>query len=309
MIDLGKNAIMFGSSKCPACLSQVKILMDYFNGKKGLKILYYDLNVYDPPDFILERDGSYSMPTWYFPGGKIKRGIITDSRQFNSLLSKSKSSFGSSSGCTAGGVVPQIDSLATCGKNFPNGKGMEIPNSWMNTMEKKWGSGSDVLNGGTVGRELGPGNTSEIYSSNYLNNIRMAQPAGPLGTALSLNRTCNTMSSSNTYPSMTTVGIVTNSTSPQIVAAFGRKKKNRFGGSLYDQMGAAYELGDNQYVVAPNTFQQLYGGAIQNNLPRPYKVKSDLYVGSAPVYNPIKFGKIKEGSVLTVKKGKVKVKN
>ena len=126
---LGPNAVMFGDSSCPACLSQVKLLMDKFG--KNYSITYYDLSRFEPPSFILERDGSYSMPTWVLPDGTIHKGVIN--KNLNRLVkSNKKSSFGI---CVGGdGTVPQIDSLKQCGKNFPGGQGMDIPNSFMNTV-------------------------------------------------------------------------------------------------------------------------------------------------------------------------------
>jgi hypothetical protein len=51
-------------------------------------------------------------------------------------------------------------------------------------------------------------------------------------------------------------------------------------------MGPAYEIG-NQYLINKNTGEQLYSGARQNEPARPYSVKSNTYIGQAPVYNPI----------------------
>ena len=165
---LGPNAVMFGDSSCPACLSQVKMLMDKFG--KNYSITYYDLSRFEPPSFILERDGSYSMPTWVLPDGTIHKGVINKNLQ--SLVNGTRNvSFGRN--CVAGdGTVPQIDSLAQCGKNFPGGQGMDIPNSFMNTIQNKWGS-SDYLNAGIGGfRSIGPGSSAnDIYYSNNKQNI------------------------------------------------------------------------------------------------------------------------------------------
>jgi hypothetical protein len=164
-----------------------------------------------------------------------------------------------------------------------------------------WGKGSDVLNAGVGGtRSLGPNNIGEMYSNNFYNNIRMAHPSDQLGTALYLNRGCNITKGDNTYSSP---GMIYDSKNPQIVG-FGRRKKNSFG--LYSQMGPAY---GSQYIMGPETIRNQYGGGIQNDLPRPQKVgNKDYYIGNFPEYKPIKFGKkVGEGSVLTVKKNKIKV--
>ena len=87
-----------------------------------------------------------------------------------------------------GNVIPQINTLKMYGKNFPDGQGFKISNSFQEEITKKWG---DPLLSGTLGREFGPGNTDKIYDNNYFNNIRMAYPGGDLETTLSLNRACN----------------------------------------------------------------------------------------------------------------------
>jgi hypothetical protein len=117
--------------------------------------------------------------------------------------------------------VPLINSLAVDGRNFPDGQLFNIPNTFMNQIQNEWGMGDNALNCGTVGRELGPGNIEQIYTTNYLNNIRMAEPAGQLGTALFLNRNCNILhNSSSSYP-----GLVSSSDNPQIVTSnFGKKR-------------------------------------------------------------------------------------
>jgi glutaredoxin len=277
-IYLGPNPVMFGDSSCPACMAQIKMLMDKYPNEK---IIYYDLSKYDAPQFITDRDGSISMPTWVFPDGKIHRGVIKD---LSKLIKKRQSAFGK---CTAGdGTVPVLDSLVQCGKNFPGGEGNLIPNSFSQTIKEKWGT--DYLNAGIGGfRSLGPNSNDTYYSNNYFNDIRMAHPSDQLGTSLALNRTCNQMKSNvgdNTY------GLIYNSPNPQIVG-FGRKapckknRKNNFG-YLYNQMGNAYA---NAPLVSWNTVRGLYGGGIQNDLPRPRSVQNkDIFIGQVNDYNPIK---------------------
>ena len=304
-MTLGTNAILFGSSDCNACLMQIKMLMNHF-GKKGVNIEYYNLKMFPAPKLIMDSTGNYSMPTWWLPnksggGGKLHVGVINDKKKFPSLLKKGMS-FGSCG--SSDNSIPQINQLAQCGKNFPDGKGMEISSSYMESLQSIWGKGSDVLNAGVGGtRSLGPNRVGEIYSNNFVNDIRMAQPAGQLGTALRLNRECNYQQ--NKVPQFQTPGMIYDSQNPQIVG-FGRK--TRFGGNE----GPAYGKG---YLMDKNTVKSLYGGGINDNYPRPYGVKNSSYIGSAPLYNPIKskqeFGKKKvgEGSVLSIgRKNKIKVR-
>ena len=311
--------VMFGSSDCPACLSQVKILMDHFGNKKGLNIVYYDLKANKAPNFI-KKNKEVMMPTWVDTDGKIIRGVITDKKKLNTLITKGKFSFG----------VPEVGTLAKYGKNFPDYKGFEIPPSFMQDTEKVWGKGDDTLRAGMLGSDMDPSKVNDtVLSNEYFYGPRMAQPAGQLGTMLELNKKCNIVKNGNI--GMDTYGMIYNSPNPQTVGpGFGKKRKtvkkpvkktikrkSRFGDELYQQMGPAYAPG---YLVNKNTGRDLYNGGIQNNLPRPYKVQNDkIFIGQAPVYNPIKsldFGKkrkgntfIGEGTTLTISKGKVKIKN
>ena len=85
-------------------------------------------------------------------------------------------------------------------------------------------------------------------------------------------------------------------------------------------MGPAY---GSQYIVGKNTVKSLYGGALQNEAPRPQKVQNqNTFIGQAKEYNPIsKFGmkkkskkislngkKVGEGSTISVKNGKIIVR-
>jgi hypothetical protein len=247
----------------------------------------------------------------------------------NGVCQLKRNAFGQ---CVQDSVVPQVDALVQCGKNFPNGKSFDIPNSWTNTIQNKWGS-SDFLNAGTVGRELGPGNTDKIFSNSYFNDIRMGgNPANDLSTALMLNRKCNLDKKAN--DNLKTPGMIYNSNNPQIVGpGFGKIKSkkcesnkncksvkrcksdkkcksvktcksvkvcSRFGDKLYQQMGPAYAPG---YIVGKNTVKDLLGGAQQNEYPRPQKVQNkSIYIGQAEEYDPIKsklseFGRKKKCSL------------
>jgi hypothetical protein len=342
-----EKAIMFGDSNCKFCLLQIKLLENHFGkGVKNRVIDYYDLQRFPAPSFIV-KNGNVQTPTWLLPNNKLHFGVIKDPKMFESITKKSsfgkkkrtkvavkrkktpvkrkivvpvckngvcplrKSKFGQ---CLQSSSVPQIDSLVQCGKNFPNGKGFDVPNSWSNEIKQKWGD-DNYLTSGSLGRELGPGNTGSAFSNNYFNDIRMARPNDDLGTALGLNRSCNIYKGTNN--NLESPGLIYNSKNPQIVG-FGRKKKSNFGTSyLYSQMGPAY---GSQYIVGKNTVKSLYGGALQNEAPRPQKVQNqNTFIGQAKEYNPISnFGKKKkvslngkkvgEGSTISIKKGKIIVR-
>ena len=314
------SPILFMSPGCGACIKQEKILRDYFMsiGKQAvIKLINLDRF---PGKF---KDIQFT-PTWAFPQGgdkyKLYPNIIEDPKMIKSVSSfgKRRSRFGN-----------DFNSLAVYGKNFPNGEGFDIPQSYYSTVENTWGKGNDTLNAGIGGtRSLGPDNIGEMYSNGYFNNIRMAPPGSQLETAIDLNRTCNVYKNPGT--SLSSKGMIFDSPNPQIVdntTGFGHKRRSRFGNL---NMGPAFEIG-NQYLINKDTGNQLYSGARQNETPRPHSVKSSTYIGQAPVYKPIpSFGKKKksknvkvvnnkpkkktcigEGTVLTVSKksGKIKVKN
>ena len=295
-IDLGDQIILFGSMNCGACLSQIKLLHDYYNSKnKKLDFMYYNLDQKQAPSFLLDKNGQYSMPTWYSPFTKsLIVGIILP-HEFEKKLKAKSNSFGS--------TVPEIDTLVRYGKTFgPTGTNFNINNSWDNKLTAKWG---DPKKAGTLGRELGPGKTESIYSKNYFYAPRMAYPGGDLSEVLSTNKNCNMIN--NPKAATEEVGLFYDS---KFQNSFGKKKKSSFGKqNLYSEMGPAYERG-NQYLVSKNTFRDLGAGAGQNDLPRPYKVQNDkLYISkNVDPYNPIKPKKVGEGSVLSIgKKGKVVV--
>ena len=319
---MANSPILFMSPNCGACIKQEKILRDYFMsiGKQAvIKLINVDRF---PGKF---KDIQFT-PTWAFPQGgdkyKLYPNIIEDPKMIKSVSSfgKRRSQFGN-----------EFNSLAIYGKNFPDNKGFDIPQSYYGTVENIWGKGDDTLNAGIGGtRSLGPDNIGKMYSNAFVNEIRMAPPGTQLETAINLNRACNIDKNPSTMKS--SPGMIFDSPNPQIVdntTGFGRRKRRSRFGNLYSQMGPASEIG-NQYLINKDTGNQLYSGARQNETPRPYSIKSSTYIGQAPVYNPIKsasFGKKKkskkvkvkqvkkkcyigEGTILTVSKrsGKIKVK-
>ena len=305
-VDLGQDIILFGSLKCPACLSQLKMLHTYYNSKgKKLNFMYYDLDSKKPPKYIVDAKGNYSMPTWYSPyNKKIFIGLIQP-EMFEKTIKPQTNAFGS---------VPEINSLAKYGKTFgPSGTHFNIKDSWDNKLSKKWNG--EPMRSGMMGRELGPNSKiGDVLSKDYYYAPRMANPgAGDLATFLTMNQRCNTLG--NPKAELGNVGLFPDS---KYQSSFGKKKARtvHFGG-LYSQMGPAYERG-NQYLVEKNTFANLYGGAVQNEPMRPNKVKNnELYISKGvEAYDPIKrsqtinnFG-IGEGSVLKIgKNGKVKKLN
>jgi hypothetical protein len=294
---MNKVPILFTSKTCGACKNQLDLISKHFKGKSNTFINIIDVDKHNIP-FI-----QYT-PTWYIPnkngGYSVYDSVINNPKDFDKLVSKG-SAFGKKTRKTRFGnddsYLPQLGTWEKYGKNFPNGKGFNIPSSFSNEIEKTWGTGKDALNSGLLGRDQGPGNFNNVLSNQYVNGIRMAQPGGQLETALNLNRNCNQKVSTESP------GLIFNSPNPQIVPmSFG--KRSKFGNSyLYAQMGKAYS---SQYIKDPDTVKKLYGGALTDNLPRPDKVQNkNIFIGQAPPYNPLnKFGK----KAKKAKKVKVKTK-
>ena len=341
---MNKVPILFTSKTCGACINQLELIKKHFKGKNNAFINIVDVdkhNVpfieYTPTWYIPNKNGTYS----------VYNSVISNPKDFDKLVTKGsafgkrKSRFGENNGPS---YLPQLGTWEKYGKNFPNGGGFNVPLSFSNEIEKTWGTGKDALNSGLLGRDQGPGNFNNVLSNGYVNGIRMAPPGGQLETGLNLNRTCNI--NKNVSTNVASPGLIFNSPNPQIVSmntGFGKNKfgKNKFGNSfLYSQMGKAY---GSQYIKDPDTVKKLYGGGLSDNLPRPDKVQNkNIFIGQAPPYNPLNnFGKkvkkvkvkvcvikkvpkkcvknkcikktikkctIGEGSVLTIKGNKIKVK-
>jgi len=295
-IDLGPNIILFGDSKCLACIAQFKVLQDYFNEiNKPLKVKYYDLSVKEIPSFLYINN-KVSTPTWYFPESKnlIQSFIIpTD---FVKLMNKSNMKFGNN-----------FDQLAKYGKNFKGeNQGFQINNSWQNYLKDKWGN---PLDSGTLGRELGPGNVDGIYSKKYYNQPRMLRPGDDLSETLYTNRNCNIMNNPKAKLEMTGL-FYDDKVTPDINQFGKKKKKNSFGSNfLYSQMGPAYESG-NQFLGLNK-----YAGGKQNDPIRPNKVENkNLYIGQSTIYNPLNPNykintKLGEGTEIILKNNKLSFKN
>ena len=301
MLSLGDDAILFGHPDCPGCKEQHKLLDKHFSKIGNRKIKYYNLKKNKVPECLLDKNGNYTMPTWYLPTGKGKgklfKNIITDPRKFTVLVISKQNKFGAE--------IPEIGKVS---KTFPNGEGFDIGKSFANEIEDKWGKGESALRSGTFERELGPDNTGTELTNNYFYQPRMAHPSGDLATALGNNRKCNIVN--NPKASSMNPGLITDSKNPQIVG-FG-KRKLRFGPTNRD-----YSLMVDKLA-----------GATNKTINRPFKVKNDTWIGSGYKYmngmarsansfgkkpikqvKPDKLSKVGPGSVITIKNGKVKVKN
>jgi len=172
--------IFFGSGKCPACVGQKKILqskvvnVDYY---------YYDLEKLPVPRLIIDKSGSYSMPTWWIPikivngvpYGKLLKGMLSI-QQINKFMKKKSNRprnlrFGASEPV----------------KSFPNGQGFMTSPTWEEVMRQQYGG--DGTNSVPFGGQLK--NTDIIFDKAYYLAPGGTIPNGDLGTYLGLNRTCN----------------------------------------------------------------------------------------------------------------------
>ena len=282
-----ESVIMFMSPSCGACQSQKEMLNDYFISR-GKRHKLDTVNVDKYPDRFKYIE---VLPTWMFilPGGKtckMKTGVLPPEEIFGGSVKFGRARARRSRFGAKPPLYPGINDSEYYGKEFPNGEGFSIPQSYYQQVESVWGKGDDTLNAGVGGtRSLGPNNITDMYNSSYLNEIRMAHPSDQLGTALYLNRLCNT-------PPTGSMGMVAGSNSPQIVdntaTSFGRRR-TRFG-NLYKQMGPASEIG-NQYLISKDTGNRLYSGARQFESPRPGGTGGELFISKAQQYNPLNFGK------------------
>jgi len=175
--------IFFGSSECPSCQAQKKILKNKLENKD---YIYYDINKLSVPDFITEPDGSYSIPMWWIPKkvlngkpyGKLITGLIKG-------LPKSVK-FGK-----------EINTLAKYGKNFPDGKGLSNLETWESIIQKKYGG--DGLMSIPFGGKFNEDNAGLIFEKDYYLAPGGNIPNGDLATYLGLNRNCNNRQTPGTY--------------------------------------------------------------------------------------------------------------
>jgi len=363
------SAIIVSADDCGACDEQKRIIKNYFRGRNTkIPFINVDKNNGNVPKEIKDSDGSFSTPTFIlYNKGEDKIKIlpgVTDDPDILELLYTGNSNFGKRKPVKSKkpvkakkpvkqrvrfgniqNVIPQLDTLAIYGKNFPDGKGFQIPNSYITDNLKNFNNSDSVLAASMMGISNQKDLDNILNNSNY-NIPRQVSPNDPLGAMQYLNRTCNIARAPSTM--IESPGLIYDSKNQLTVpmTTFGKRKKvckeiknckstktckskkkcktvkkckerktckkTMFGSKLYNQMGDAYE---NAPLNNWDTVKNLYGGGIQDNLKRPLGVNTDLYIGGFPTYNPIKFGrkikKIKEGSVLTIKrtkKGKNKIK-
>jgi hypothetical protein len=274
MVNFGNNTILFGDSDCPACLYQVKTLNDYYNKiKKKANILYYNLGVHKPPKEIMDSEGNYSMPTWYFPGtNKLVNGVV-EPKVFNNYSIGNKSRFGAPNNSG----IPQVGTLKEYGKSGS----FNVNKSWSNELSDKW-NGNPIASG-TLGRLFGPGKTDNIYNNEYLNDIRGRRPGDDLDSVLENNVKCNMLSKDNNK----SFGIVGDSDKQQQVPMtnFGKKNKRkpRFGSSgILRNTSPAYSTNKQLTTRGGGTTKE--SGFVPDDSKFLYSDYSE--------YNPIDYGKV-----------------
>ena len=260
----------------------MKILNKYPALKKKIKI--HDVDKSGAPDYIKDSKGNYSIPTWV----TIKRGIINPTE-----FIKNKNSFG----------VSDVQSLSKTGKNSINTDVFNTPNSWDSLVKNKWGA--NYLSSGTYGSDIPPdGDFSKLYSGSYAaNNIRMVRPGGPEDAYNMMNYNCNLKSDVTVEP-----GLYSDSTGP---FKFGNKNYSK--SYVKDSLLVyPYSGGKNTEVMVPDTLENpeyfingnnKYGNKKPKKLPKKSKtVNKKVKSNKSPKKTP------KEGSILVIKKNKVKVK-
>jgi len=223
---LGNIPIMFGDTKsCGYCKHQVELLKK-LKFVKGVDYIYRTVPLGKTPKQLKDKNKKSftisALPTWYVPTmGNLRSGFLNHIQLKKILKVKRKMNFGSFTD-----TMQQIGTLTKYGKNFPDNEGFKVQDSFSNQITDTW---KDPLLSGTLGRELGPNGTDQIYSNNYYNNIRMAYPGGDLDTTLNLNKACNQFNPSpapnggNSDPITYSAGMIYNSPNPQITS-FGIKK-------------------------------------------------------------------------------------
>lgn len=271
--------ILYKSNSCPACKEQMKILNKYPALKKKIKI--HDVDKSGAPDYIKDSKGNYSIPTWV----SIKRGIINPTE-----FIRNKNSFG----------VSDIQSLSKTGKNSINTDVFNTPNSWDSAVKDKWGA--NYLSSGTYGSDIPPdGDFSKLYSGSYAaNNIRMVRPGGPEDAYNMMNYNCNLKSDVTVEP-----GLYSDSKGP---FKFGNNKNYSKSYAKDSLLVYPYSGGTNTKLMVPEQLENPDFFINRNNYgkKKPKKVnknpKSTKKVTKKPKKTP------KEGSILVIKKNKVKVK-
>jgi hypothetical protein len=289
-----EQIILFTDPGCGACQQQAAELQKAA-AKLGKSVSINQVDLSKFPNFPVE-----VTPTWAIlqNGNEYYKheGVVSRPDLLEKILNISNTGFGSRRS-RFGAVNELVNSLAVYGKNFPNGEGFNIPGSFYKTVENNWGTGGTELNAGVGGaRSLGPGNASNIFTNDNVNNIRMVPPGSTDDVFLRGNRDHAMLlnKNNNVYP-----GMITNSANPQVVnmTGFG-SRRNRFGYNLYSNMGPVPQTKYTKY--------NLFDGAQQFEPPRPNGVNDPgTFIGNAPIYNPLnRFGKKQTD---TPAKGKKKI--
>jgi len=260
-IDLGGHVIIFSDpDHYQQCVYQIPVEIV----QKKPKLYFFNTLVHPvPTEYSIKAKQFYYIPYNKYSGILTQKWTTDNVLRALSIMNPNvpflrKSDFGY--------TTPQISPLAEYGRNFPNGKGLEIPNSWEQTIKNTWGN--DTTASATVGNTFGPGNNSEALSSSYFHQPRMSIPGGPLDTYMMLNSRCN-----QSKDPQKVVGTFPESTNFGSAQKKKLNKRTRFGNN-YSQMGPAYG-GSNQ--ITP------YGGGKQIDTPEP-PLNPDTWVGSAKPY-------------------------
>jgi hypothetical protein len=263
-IDLGGHVIIFSDSgHYQQCISQIPISVT----KVRPKLYFYNTDINPiPSGYAVKSKQFYYIPYNQYSGIVSHQWNTDNVLRALSIMNPNVpyiriSNFGYS--------TPEVAPLAQYGKNFPNGKGMDIPNSWEQNTKDVWGK--DTTASATVGNTFGPGNNGQALTAKEFHQPRMSIPGGPLDAFQMLNARCNQAKSNDP---MLHPGTFPESTN------FGKRRrtgrKARFG-NLYTQMGPAYG-GSNQ--ITP------YGGGKTVDSETP-GFGSGTWVGSAKPYNPL----------------------
>lgn len=264
-IDLGGHVIIFSDpDDYQQCVSQIP---DHVIKVKP-KLYFYNTLVHSiPPEYKMTTKRFYYIPYNKYSGVFSKQWDNDNVLRALSIMNPNVpyvriSQFGYS--------MPPIAPLAEYGRNFPNGKGMQIPDSWEQNIKNTWGN--DATTSSTVGSVFGPGKNADALSATYFHGPRMSIPGGPLETYMMLNSRCNQSKASDP---MLVPGQFPESTN------FGKrrtKRRVRFGtNGLYGQMGPAY--GGSNKITS-------YGGGTQVDEVFPSMNKS-TWVGGATKYDPL----------------------
>jgi len=170
--------IFFGSSGCPECTLQKKLLKNKL--KQNVDYYYYDLDKLPVPEMIIDKSGSYIMPTWWIPKkvinrkphGVIVKGVTEIKRIKNNNFKSTK--FGNS-----------------------NSNWFIATPTWESTVREKYGG--DGLMSIPFGGKFNNDTVDSIFEREYYLAPGGNRPNGDLITYLALNRACNNRNTPGKY--------------------------------------------------------------------------------------------------------------